>query len=557
MPPARKGTVRNQHEGSLDPALYSPANDDPISNEAGPSKRAKPAAKTKTAKMSAERKEANRLAAERSRVRRAERANILEQTAKGLAEENLVLKERIRKLVAMGVGVDVAGDYPTADSDGDRAITMVPTQSRQSQEPSRAVPNTLASPLIASVQSVDSNATPQSRSSPALRRQAPTLHLERQRSDCNMPSLETSTQLTPRMNNTSSLHQEMEAHFRQQVDQLKLLLHEKSGQLDSDDASQDITMSDQINETDTSSHSDIEQYNDRLLREVQVLHEVVLRVRADRTKAQAANDRLKAQIRAAEAQLLVRDNFARTEDEAVVEIEERRSETQKAFRDVKRHLGLLIGHFNPTFVEPDMPEQEAFLVPAPYESAPLPEPQKRGRPPLAKPRTPSQSKLHRKISAAGMLSLNAGDSRYESSPTLSNAEASTSAPPLLAMKSNRSTKKRYEPSKVRYRLDADPDVIYIEEREIVQDEHGEQEIVHISKQPVYNPRPRSGAGRKPASSRMGNDTPGLQDNGTEEQDRIVYDEQTMDHHELIVDPSLESRDVVMDHQTLQEAEHVS
>jgi hypothetical protein len=129
------------------------------------------------------------------------------------------------------------------------------------------------------------------------------------------------------------------------------------------------------------------------------------------------------------------------------------------------------------------------------------------------------------------------------------------------MRSNRS-KKRYEPSKVRYRLDADPDVIYIEEREIIQNEHGEQEIVHISKKPVYNPRPRSGAGRKPAMSRGGDDvTPGAQENGMQgmdtEQDRVAYDEQSMEQHELIVDPSLQRTDVVMDHQTLQEAENMS
>ncbi|KAJ9117087.1 hypothetical protein QFC24_006546 [Naganishia onofrii] len=562
MPPARKAAARNQNDLTLDPALQSPVHDDPVSNEAGPSKRAKPAAKTKTTKMSAERKEANRLAAERSRVRRAERANILEQTAKGLAEENLVLKERIRKLVAMGVGVDSAGVHSAGSSDVDRSVILAPSQPRESQESARAATNILPVPPITPLPGADSNTATQSRSSLALHRKPSSPLLERQRSDHTAPHNDTSTDLAPRINNTSSLHQEMEAYFRQQVEQLKLLLHEKSGQLGSDDISQDVVMSDQTNEVGPSNQSEIEQYNDRLLREVQVLHEVVLRVKADRTKAQATNDRLKAQIKAAEAQLLVRDNIARTEDEAVVEIEERRLETQKAFKDVKRHLGLLIGHFNPTFVEPDMPEQEAFMVPAPYESAPLPEPQKRGRPPLAKPRTSSHSRLHRKLSAAGSyLSPNARDSNYESGPTSNAAESSTSTSPLLSMRSNRS-KKRYEPSKVRYRLDADPDVIYIEEREIIQNEHGEQEIVHISKKPVYNPRPRSGAGRKPAMSRGGDDvTPAAQENGMHgmdtEQDRVAYDEQSMEQHELIVDPSLQRRDAVMDHQTLQEAENMS
>jgi hypothetical protein len=340
MPPARKAAARNQNDLTLDPALQSPVHDDPVSNEAGPSKRAKPAAKTKTTKMSAERKEANRLAAERSRVRRAERANILEQTAKGLAEENLVLKERIRKLVAMGVGVDLAGDHSAGSSDVDRSVILAPSQPRESQESARAATNILPVPPITGA---DSNTATQSRSSLALHRKPSSPLLERQRSDHTAPHNDTSTDLAPRTNNTSSLHQEMEAYFRQQVEQLKLLLHEKSGQLGSDDISQDVVMSDQTNEVGPSNQSEIEQYNDRLLREVQVLHEVVLRVKADRTKAQATNDRLKAQIKAAEAQLLVRDNIARTEDEAVVEIEERRLETQKAFKDVKRHLGLLIG----------------------------------------------------------------------------------------------------------------------------------------------------------------------------------------------------------------------
>lgn len=351
MPAARKATARNQNDSSLDPALHNSVNDDPISKQAGPSKRAKPAAKAKTTKMSAERKEANRLAAERSRVRRAERANILEQTAKGLAEENLVLKERIRKLVAMGVGVEVGGDPAIAGVDADRLVTLASSHSRQSQEPSGAVTTILPAPPITSIHGVNNSAMTPNRSSPTLHRQANTPLLERQRSDNVMLANDTSTPFAHRVNNTSSLHQEMEAYFRQQMEQLKLLLHEKNSELASDNASQDVTMSGQTTEVGTSSPSDIGQYNDRLLREVQVLHEVVLRVKADRIKAKATNEQLKAQVKAAEAQLLVRDSFARTEDEAIVEIEERRTETQKVFKDVKRHLGLLIGVSQARFSE--------------------------------------------------------------------------------------------------------------------------------------------------------------------------------------------------------------
>ncbi len=62
-----------------------------------------PASRATPVVISAERREANRLAAERSRVRQGERAKILETMAKGLAEENMALKERVRKLIAMGV----------------------------------------------------------------------------------------------------------------------------------------------------------------------------------------------------------------------------------------------------------------------------------------------------------------------------------------------------------------------------------------------------------------------------------------------------------------------
>lgn len=81
--------------------------------------------------MTPERREANRLAAERSRNRRADRAHILEIMAKGLANENEQLKERVRGLVAMGVnvpGLDVGlltvggGGLGATGSDLDGAI---------------------------------------------------------------------------------------------------------------------------------------------------------------------------------------------------------------------------------------------------------------------------------------------------------------------------------------------------------------------------------------------------------------------------------------------------
>lgn len=66
--------------------------------------------------MTPQRREANRLAAERSRHRRAERANILEIMAKGLANENEQLKERVRGLVALGLAPRAAAAATTSSS---------------------------------------------------------------------------------------------------------------------------------------------------------------------------------------------------------------------------------------------------------------------------------------------------------------------------------------------------------------------------------------------------------------------------------------------------------
>lgn len=204
-------------------------------------------------------------------------------------------------------------------------------------------------------------------------------------------------------------------------------------------------------------------------------------------------------------------------------------------------------HFNPGFIEPDLPEQEALVVPAPYESAPLPEPQKRGRPPLSKANKASSSRTTRKHSVGESMSPGDPNIPHDSLP----AAGSSTGP---GTKSSRS-KKRYEPSKVRYRLDADPDVIYIEEREIIQNEDGEQEIVHVSKKPVYNPRPRSGAGRKPGSGKQkaqsvvhGEDElRELSGDGVGE----GYASTEMERDVVMVDPSLESHGTL---QTLHEAE---
>lgn len=133
------------------------------------------------------------------------------------------------------------------------------------------------------------------------------------------------------------------------------------------------------------------------------------------------------------------------------------------------------------------------------------------------------------------------------------AAGSSTGPGTKASRS----KKRYEPSKVRYRLDADPDVIYIEEREIIQNEDGEQEIVHVSKKPVYNPRPRSGAGRKPGSGKQ-KAQPLAQMGGEEDQLRELsgeraeaYAQEEMERDVVMVDPSLENHGTL---QTLHEAE---
>jgi hypothetical protein len=153
--------------------------------------------------------------------------------------------------------------------------------------------------------------------------------------------------------------------------------------------------------------------------------------------------------------------------------------------------------------------------------------------------------------------MSPGDSNYQHDPS---AAAGSSTGP--GTKSAR-LKKRYEPSKVRYRLDADPDVIYIEEREIIQNEDGEQEIVHISKKPVYNPRPRSGAGRKPGSGKaqrgkqvvaMNMEEDELRELSGERPDEGFADtEMQIERDVLMVDPSLENQGTP---QTLHEAEQM-
>jgi hypothetical protein len=62
--------------------------------------------------MSAERREANRLAAERSRLRQAERATILETMAKGMTQENIELKSKINALMALAGSTDKSVTSP-------------------------------------------------------------------------------------------------------------------------------------------------------------------------------------------------------------------------------------------------------------------------------------------------------------------------------------------------------------------------------------------------------------------------------------------------------------
>lgn len=264
MPPKRKAKTAPTTEIALDPSIV-PSQDDQT-QVAGPSKRAK-TGKAKTPAMSAERKEANRLAAERSRVRRATRASILEQTAKGLAEENLVLKERIKKLVAMGVSVEAER-----------------TELKVVEEPAMDTPRVSVPPEAA-----------------------------------------------PTMRNKSSLHHEMETHFRHQIDELCLILHDKQQQLASDDLPE-------MDDLSTQRHQ-VEFFNTQLLAEVRILRDAVVRVRNDQARAKMANDRLRTRVRQVEEQLLVKEGVA----DAGFKVEERRSDVQRAFRDVKRHLGLLIG----------------------------------------------------------------------------------------------------------------------------------------------------------------------------------------------------------------------
>lgn len=280
MPPKRKAKAAPTNDTALDPSLVPPQDD--TAQAAGPSKRAKTTGKAKTPAMSAERKEANRLAAERSRVRRAARASILEQTAKGLAEENLVLKERIKKLVAMGVSVEVERVVEEPPKAADKEPSLGPISTPTASVPPVELP-------------------------------------------------------VPARTGKSSLHHEMETHFRNQIEELRHVLQEKQQQLASDDLPE-------MDDLSTQRHQ-IEFFNSQLLAEVRILHDAVVRVRADQARVKTVNDTLRKRVREAEEQLLRKDGIV----DAAFRVEERQADVQRAFKDVKRHLGLLIGVSVPTF----------------------------------------------------------------------------------------------------------------------------------------------------------------------------------------------------------------
>lgn len=306
MPPKRKAQTTAATETSVDPSL-TPSNQDDAPSEptAGPSKRTKTTGKSKTATISAERKEANRLAAERSRVRRATRASILEQTAKGLAEENLVLKERIKKLVAMGVSVD-AGGVAVGEGLVEETAQVATQAETLGKRSTPVIPDAIADPQL------------------------------------DIPiTTSSSVELPPpilRTGNKSSLQVEMEAHFRQQIDELRTLLQEKREQVGSQ---VDETMEDA--EDLETQHRQIQDVNNRLQHEIRILHDAVSRVRAEQARAENVNERLRIRVRETEAQLLVKEGVARTGADAGFRIDESRSDVQRAFKDLKRHLGLLIG----------------------------------------------------------------------------------------------------------------------------------------------------------------------------------------------------------------------
>lgn len=307
MPPKRKAPNNAATETSVDPSL-TPSNQDdaPSQLTAGPSKRTKPTTgKSKTATISAERKEANRLAAERSRIRRATRASILEETAKGLAEENLVLKERIKKLVAMGVSVD-AGGVAVGDGLVEETAQVATQEETTGKRSTPVIPDAM----------VDSQPDMSMTASSTVELPPPIL----------------------RTGNKSSLQVEMEAHFRQQIDELRTVLQEKREQVGS---RVDEPMDDA--ENFESQHRQIQDTNNRLQQEIRILHDAVSRVRAEQARAKNVNEQLRTRVREAEAQLLVKEGVARTGVDAGFRIDESRSDVQRAFKDLKRHLGLLIG----------------------------------------------------------------------------------------------------------------------------------------------------------------------------------------------------------------------
>jgi septal ring factor EnvC (AmiA/AmiB activator) len=230
----------------------------------------------------------------------------LEETAKGLAEENLVLKERIKKLVAMGVSVDAGG---VAVGDG----LVEETAQVAAQEETTGKRST---PVVISDAMVDSQPDMAMTASSTVELPPPIL----------------------RTGNKSSLQMEMEAHFRQQIDELRTVLQEKREQLGSrvDEPTEDA-------ENFETEHRQIQDTNNRLQQEIRILYDAVSRVRAEQARAKNINEQLRTRVREAEAQLLVKEGVARTGVDAGFRIDESRSDVQRAFKDLKRHLGLLIG----------------------------------------------------------------------------------------------------------------------------------------------------------------------------------------------------------------------
>lgn len=333
--------------------------------------------------MTPERREANRLAAERSRHRRAERANILEVMAKGLANENEQLKERVRGLVALGLAPR-ASATPAALADPLRSVVDVKMGdeegggkeeegSRESNaDESGTVPGNAGqpaksiSPPVSSseqggtrerhaVASGHENVSGKAGSKAAAHRTLGELANVADpagASDANDhdPTTSATSPQSPRDIKPQatlplplpipSLNQEMEDHFRAEIQRLRGELQRQ------EEGGNDVPVD---SETSTDNRVDSQTVSDAASAEIEIeaLHEIALALGDDVADLEARNEALRAELFEVEVEEAREVEAARTESDANDErrrkdVRRNREMVENALIDVKKHVNLMI-----------------------------------------------------------------------------------------------------------------------------------------------------------------------------------------------------------------------